>query len=153
LTLSVIAPSVLPSNGCTPVLLAVSDDGMAFSSTPVCVCFHDDAADPSNVIARHAAACTAAETWGPLAGGAPNLFMGAGTALVVLVGLGVLGALYARQRADEAPAEGTPIFGGKAVRSDSPDSPGSQFGAAPVAAAPRAGKGGDLELLRTTTRF
>jgi hypothetical protein len=153
LTLTVVAPRVLPSDGCTPVLLAVSDDGMAFSSTPVCVCFHDDAADPSNVIARHAAACTAAETWGPLAGGAPNLFMGAGTALVVLVGLGVLGALYARQRADEAPAEGTPIFGGKAVRSDSPDSPGSQFGAAPVAAAPRAGKGGDLELLRTTTRF
>jgi hypothetical protein len=92
LTLSVVAPSVLPSDGCTPVLLAVSDDGMAFSSASVCVCFHAAAAEPSNVIARHAAACAVPrEPWGQRA--QPRYGV---AAVALVVGLGGLGALRGR---------------------------------------------------------
>jgi hypothetical protein len=157
LTLSVVAPSVLLEDGCTPVLLAVSDDGVAFSSSPVCVCFHA-AADPTNTLTTHAAACASAagvillgHRAGPShplhAGAPPRRYSSAAGAVVALVVLGLLGALYLRRRLAGDRAEGTPIFGRMAVRSDSPDSPGEQRGAAPVAAG---GAERDVELLRTT---
>lgn len=74
-----------------------------------------------------------------------------GTVVLALVGLGVLAALYLRRQGEGAPAEESPIFGGKEARSDSPDSPGSQYGAAPFSSAARAGKAGGVEHLRTTT--
>ena len=39
LLVAVAAPSSVASDGCAPVLLALSHDGLSFSSAPLCVCF------------------------------------------------------------------------------------------------------------------
>ena len=53
LLVAVAAPSSVASDGCAPVLLALSHDGLSFSSAPLCVCFHGAASDGAAVIARH----------------------------------------------------------------------------------------------------
>jgi len=175
LILTIVAPRVVRSDGCMVVVLALSDDGSAFSSKSLCVCFHMEDEDAKRVVEKHGgrgAACASVtparvgDVIPPYSIDSDGRQVGSGEwgpaiwvcLFVVLAGLAGA-AVYSRGLHRDRQREGAAIIGRTLARSDAPDSPGEQWGAAP-ASVPSAssdmedrqgGAGRDVELLRTTT--